>query len=112
MGSALGERLDSIKRNGGVKGRDIAQIMDTTPQTVSRWQTGAVEPHTAKLQLLLAFEWLTDQLREFYTPADARVWLFSPHRLLGGESPADRIRHGDIEDVQALINQLRDGAFV
>ncbi|MGH3968988.1 MAG: antitoxin Xre/MbcA/ParS toxin-binding domain-containing protein [Mycobacterium sp.] len=40
------------------------------------------------------------------------MWLFSPHRLLGGERPADRIAHGDADAVLALIDQLRDGAYM
>jgi Protein of unknown function (DUF2384) len=40
------------------------------------------------------------------------MWLFAPRRLLGGERPADRIQQGKLDDVLALIAQLRDGAFV
>lgn len=112
MASAVAARLDSIKANAGVQSREIAQLLDTTPQTISRWQLGKVDPHSVKLQQLLTLEWLTDQLREFYDPEEARLWLFSRHRLLSGESPADRIQAGRADDVLALIDQLRDGAFV
>lgn len=112
MASAVAARLDSIKAHAGVQSREIAQLLDTTPQTISRWQQGRVDPHSAKLQQLLTLEWLADQLSEFYEPDDARLWLFSRHRLLGGDSPADRIKDGRAEDVLALIEQLRDGAFV
>jgi len=109
---AVAARLDSIKANGGVLSREIAQLLDTTPQTVSRWQQGHVDPQPSKLQQLLALEWLADQLHEFYPPDEARLWLFSRHRLLGGETPADRIQAGKSQDVLALIDQLRDGAFI
>lgn len=112
MASAVAARLDSIKANAGVQSREIAQLLDTTPQTISRWQQGHVDPHAAKLQQLLTLEWLTDQLREFYEPDEARLWLFSRHRLLGGETPADRIQSGHADEVLALIDQLRDGAYV
>lgn len=112
MPGAVAARLDSIKAHAGVRGRDIAQLLDTTPQTVSRWQQGRVDPQPTKLQQLLALEWLVDQLGEFYAPAEAKLWLFSPHRLLGGATPAVRIQEGKAQDVLALIDQLRDGAFV
>jgi len=112
MPGAVAARLDSIKSHAGVRSREIAQLLDTTPQTISRWQQGHVDPHAAKLQQLLALEWLADQLHEFYEPAEARLWLFSRHRLLGGETPADRIQAGRADDVLALIDQLRDGAFI
>ena len=102
MPGAVAARLDSIKASAGVRSREIAQLLDTTPQTVSRWQQGHVDPQPTKLTQLLALEWLASQLHEFYEPEEARLWLFSRHRLLGGKS----------QDVLALIEQLRDGAFV
>jgi len=112
VASALAIRLDSIRDNGGIKSREVAQLLDTTPQTVSRWQTGKVEPQRGHLERLLAMEILIGELAEFYTPPEARLWLFSPHRLLGGERAADRIQQGKVDDVLALIAQMRDGAFV
>jgi len=112
MTSAVAHRLDSIKDRAGVRSREIAELLDTTPQTVSRWQQGRVDPHPAKLHQLLALEWLATQLAEFYEPGDARLWLYSPHKLLGGKQPAELIADGDIESVLTLIDQLRDGAYV
>jgi transcriptional regulator with XRE-family HTH domain len=112
MPGAVAARIDAIKEHAGVRSREIAQLLDTTPQTVSRWQQGHVDPQPTKLQQLLTLEWLASQLGEFFAPDEARLWLFSPHRLLAGQSPADRIQSGQAQDVLALIDQLRDGAFV
>lgn len=112
MASAVASRLDSIRDRGGIKSREVAQLLDTTPQTVSRWRTGRVEPQPDRLQRLLTLEWLVGELAELYEPQEARLWLFAPHRLLAGERPADRIQQGKPDDVLALIAQLRDGAFV
>lgn len=112
MTSAVGSRLASIKSSAGIRSREIAELLDTTPQTVSRWQQGRVDPHPAKLHQLLALEWLSTQLAEFYDPDNARLWLYSPHKLLEGRRPAELIAQGDIDAVLALIDQLRDGAYV
>jgi hypothetical protein len=56
-------------------------------------------------------EWIVGELAEFYEADEARLWLFTPHRLLGGETPAQRIQNDKIDDVQALLAQLRDGAY-
>ena len=112
MASAVANRLDSIRDRGGIKSREVAQLLDTTPQTVSRWRTGKVEPQPDRLQRLLTLEWLLAELAEFYEPDEAHLWLFAPHRLLGGERPASRIQQGKLDDVLALIAQLRDGAYV
>lgn len=112
MSLAVAERLDIIRERGGIHSREVAQLLDTTPQTISRWRTGKSSPQPDGLQKLLTLEWLIGELAGFYDPDQARLWLFAPHRLLGGERPADRIQRGQLEDVLALISQLSDGAFV
>jgi transcriptional regulator with XRE-family HTH domain len=114
MSQALASKLDEMKEKGGVRSRDIAQLLDTTPQTVSRWQTGKTEPRGDQLRKLLSLEWLLGQLAELYTPDESKLWLFSPHRLLDGESPAERIQSrgmDGVDDVLALISQIKEGAF-
>ena len=78
MASAVATRLDAIRDRGGIKSREVAELLDTTPQTVSRWRSGKVEPHSERLHRLLALEWLIGELAEFYPPDEARLWLFSP----------------------------------
>ena len=112
MSAALANRLERIRELGGIKGREIAQLMDTTPETVSRWNTGKIEPQPGRLEKLLMLEWMIDELAEFYAPDEARLWLFSPNRMLGGSRPVDHIQKGRIDEVRALIAQLRDGAYV
>lgn len=108
----VASRLCSIKAKSGMRGREVATLVGATPQTVSRWQQGRVEPQSSHLTRLLTLEWLVSQLAEFYDPAEARLWLLSPHALLGGSRPADRIKAGQTEDVLALIEQLKSGAYV
>lgn len=109
--TALARKLDLIEEGAGVRGREIAQLLGTTPQTVSRWRTGKAEPQRRSLDRLLALAWLAEELAEFYSADEARLWLFSPHRLLGGKRPADRVEQGRIDDVLALVAQLRDGSY-
>lgn len=111
MASALAERINRIKELAGITGRDVAQLLDTTPETVSRWTTGRVDPQRERLQRLLELEFFLSELSEFYSASEARMWLFAPHKLLGGDTPADRIQAGDTETVFALIDQLRSGAY-
>ena len=92
--------------------QEVAQLLGITPETVSRWNTGKGEPRRGSLQRLLTLVWLIEQLSEFYAPGEARLWLFAPHRLLDGDRPADRIQEGKLDDVLALIDQLRSGAYV
>lgn len=109
--TAVARRLDAIRNEAGVQGREIAQLLGTTPQTVSRWRTGKAEPQRRSLDRLLALAWLAEELADFYPPDEVRLWLFSPHRLLGSQRPADRIEEDRVDDVLALIAQLRDGSY-
>jgi transcriptional regulator with XRE-family HTH domain len=112
MASAVASRIDSIRAHGGIRAREVADLLDTSTQTVWRWQAGKAEPQPDRLQRLLTLEWLVSQLSEFYSPDEAKLWLFSPHKLLEGQRPADRIRESRVDDVLALIAQLRDGAYI
>lgn len=55
--------------------------------------------------------WLAEELAAFYPPDEAPLWLSSPHWLLEGQSPADRIDEDRVDDVLALIAHLRDGSY-
>ncbi len=112
MSVALSNKLDYIRDSSGLKSAEVATILGTTPQTVSRWQQGKAEPQSNRLQLLLSLAWISERLSEFYPPDEARMWLYTHQRLLGGARPVDRIQAGAIEEVLALIDQLQSGAFV
>jgi transcriptional regulator with XRE-family HTH domain len=111
MSNAIAERLDGIQRVAGFTGREVAQLLRTTPETVSRWRGGRSEPQPKLRDGLLQLEWLVGELAELYQPQEAHLWLFSPHKQLKGERPVDLIERGETEPVLQIISQLKDGAF-
>lgn len=112
MPNAVANRLDSIQEHSGISGRDVAQLLSTTPQTVSRWRTGQASPQPRLLERLLTLEWLTSQLADYYCADEAKLWLFSPHRQIGGARPADLIAEQRTDDVLRLIDQLDSAAYI
>lgn len=112
MAGAVAAKLDSITTKAGIRGIDVARLVGATPQTVSRWRHGRVSPQAGHLRRLVTLEWLASELAELYDPGDAAVWLRSPHRLLKGASPARRIEEDRTDEVLALIDQLKSGAYV
>jgi len=112
MSAALAHKIDNIRRGAAVSNRDIAELLDTTPETVSRWVNGKAEPRRESLQRLLELDFFIAELAEFFEPAEAHIWLLSPNELLNGVAPADRIKEGRTDDVFALLDQLRSGAYV
>jgi uncharacterized protein (DUF2384 family) len=51
------------------------------------------------------------QLADVYTEEGVDVWLFAPHRLLGGERPIDLLET-EPHRVLQVVHQLLDGAYV
>jgi transcriptional regulator with XRE-family HTH domain len=111
MSGAIAERLDAISRRANIKKREVAELLSTTPETVSRWRTGRVDPQSAHRDLLLQLDWLVSELSELYDPPQANVWLFSPNKTLAGRRPVDLIKEKKIDDVLRVIALLKDGAF-
>lgn len=112
MSNAIALRLKEIQTKAGVTAKEVSRLLNATPETVSRWNTGKTEPHSKSRDELLRLEWLVSELAELYPPQDAKLWLFSPHKSLKGESPADAIANGRMEQVLTIIAQLKDGAYI
>jgi len=108
----IARKLESIHRKSPMRSVDVANLLGTRPETVSRWNQGRAFPRPDAQKLLLDLEYIADQLSDFYEPADVRLWLFSRRKLLGGEVPAELIQRGRASDVIRVIDQLRDGVFV
>lgn len=54
---------------------------------------------------------MLEQLYEVYKPEGVGLWLKGRKRSLGGRSPIQAIRDGDVDKVAAQIDQLVTGAF-
>lgn len=76
----------------------------------SQRQDAFPRPHAEKQ--LLALEYIIDQLSDIYEPQEARLWLYSPQRLLEDKSPAELFQQGRAQDVILVVNQLRDSVHL
>ena len=112
VSSAIARRLGSISAKGAMRHVEVANLLGTRPETVSRWNQGHAYPHARTEKTLLELEFIVDQLSDFYEPNEARQWIFAPQKLLRGQSPAELIQAGRIDEVRRLVNQLRDGVYV
>lgn len=109
--SAVAKLLDDLRERGGLKGMDVANIADVSPATVSRWTAGKAFPHPRTQLLISDLRYIVDRLAEFYAPEEARIWLYSKHRLLGGERAIDLIHDGRADQVLAVIESLDEGTY-
>jgi Protein of unknown function (DUF2384) len=112
MSSAVARKLDSLRERGALRNIEVANLLGTRPETVSRWNQGHAYPHATKEKILLELEYIVDQLSDFYEPNEARLWIFSPQKHLAGDSPAELIQNGRIDEVRRLVDQLRDSVYL
>jgi transcriptional regulator with XRE-family HTH domain len=110
--NAIARRLHAIEQKGAMRSVDVANLLGTRPETVSRWNNGKAFPRPDAEKLLLDLEYIVDQLSDFYEPKEARLWVFSRQKLLDGATPAELIQKGNAASVIEVINQLREGVHV
>jgi transcriptional regulator with XRE-family HTH domain len=110
--NAIARRLSAIEEKASMRSSDIANVLNVRPETVSRWNQGKAFPHPSTEKQILELDFIVDQLSDFYTPDEARLWLFSRQKLLNGRVPAEIIQSGNIDDVLGAVNQMREGVFL
>jgi transcriptional regulator with XRE-family HTH domain len=112
MTTAVSRILDDLRSRGGLQGKDIANIVDVSTATVSRWSNGNGTP-TLRTQTVIAdLRYVVDRLSDFYTADETRLWLHTRHALLNGERAIDLINADRTEEVLAVIDRLDAGAYV
>lgn len=110
--NAIARRLEAIQTKGAMRSADVANVLNVRPETVSRWNQGKAFPHPDTEKLLLELEFIIDKLSDIYEPRDARLWIFARQRLLEDRVPAELIQQGKVDEVLAVVNELRDGVFI
>lgn len=112
MTGAVARRLESIHEKGALSFSELAELLRTTPETVSRWRQGHRDPRPSAEKELLQLDFFIEQLSELYDPPEARQFLYSPQKLLNGQTPAELIIQGKMGDVHRLVNQVRDADYL
>jgi transcriptional regulator with XRE-family HTH domain len=112
MSNAVARILDNLKDQGGLKGSDIANIMDVSAPTVSRWSTGRAMPPLHTQTVIAELRYVVERLSDYYTPDETRLWLHARHPLLEDQRAIDLIANGRTEDVLAAIERLDAAVYV
>ena len=111
MSAAVQKILEHLRDDGGLLGKDIANIVAVSPATVSRWTGGKATPDLKTQTMIAGLRYVVDRLGDFYTPEETRLWLHASHPMLGGERAIDLIRDGRTEEVLSVIESLDAGAY-
>ena len=110
--TAVSQLVADLKRYGGLKGRDIANILGVSPPTVTRWSQGEASPTIDKQTAMAQLRWVAQRLSDFYEPDEARLWLQSHHPQLQGARPYDLIVEGRTPEVLEVIERLDSGVYL
>lgn len=111
MSTAVSRILDHLREDGGLQGKDIANIVAVSPATVSRWSSGKAMPDLRTQTVIAELRYVVDRLADFYTPDETRLWLHTRHPMLGSERAIDLINNGRTEQVLAVVEALDSGAY-
>lgn len=109
--SALVEKVSGAINSLGLTDDEVGAIVDASGRSVARWAAGEVIPQRLNKQRLLELAYVADALAEVLPRDHANVWLFTPHRRLDHQKPADLIQQGQYREVLNLIEAMADGVF-
>ena len=110
--TAVSRLVAELKEIGGLKGRDIANILGVSPPTVSRWSQGQGGPTIDRQTIIAELRWVAERLSDFYEPDEVRLWLQSPHPQLHGKRPYDLVNEGRTNEVLEVIERLDSGVYL
>jgi uncharacterized protein (DUF2384 family) len=91
---ALAEKVAAARDNLRLTDDEVGSMVDASGRSVARWAAGEVVPQRLNKQRLLELAYVADALAEVVPRDHANVWLFTPHRRLDHEKPADLIQQG------------------
>lgn len=115
MATTLGfhQTIEELLHGFGLTVREFAQPLGVSERTVERWLAGETLPQHDARRRLAELRLLYAHLAEtFETPEAIPLWLHGKSRYLGGLTPADAIRVGRIDRVEAALDALDSGTFV
>jgi DNA-binding XRE family transcriptional regulator len=112
MSTAVARILDDLRDRGGLQNKDIANIVDVSTATVSRWSQGKATPELRTQTVISDLRYVVERLRDFYTPDETRLWLHARHPLLNGERAIDLIYGNRTEEVLAAIERMDAGGYL
>ena len=107
------QALDVLQKGMGLSEEQLAEVLGASRRTVQRWRAGTAYPQQLARQRLAELLRLQRRVRETFKGRDAvRRWFHSESRYLGGMTPAEAIRVGRLDRVEAALEALDSGVFV
>ena len=107
------QALDTLETELGIPEEDLAQALNSSGRSLQRWRAGSAHPQQLARQRLAELLRLHERVREAFEGQNAvRLWVHSHSRYLSGITPAEAIRAGRLDRVEAALEALDSGAFL
>ena len=110
--TAVVRNLEDLYKHGGLKGTDIANFVNVSRPTVSRWSSGISTPPIRTQTIIADLRYVVDRLSDLYAPDEIRLWLYAKQPLLNHQRAVDLILDDRSEEVLTLIERLDAGAYL
>ncbi len=112
MQGAVTRFLDDLQTGGGLTGSDIANVVDVSKATVSRWRTGHFKPQPRHELILADLHYVVGRLNDYYSADEIRSWLYARHPQLNGERAIDLIHDDRTIEVLKVVDRLDNDVFL
>ena len=107
------QAIQLLEADLGLSAKDLTGALSVDRKTLDRWVSSETYPQREARKRLIALLALRDHLAESFENLEgAREWLNAPARYLGGITPAEALRTGRMDRVEAALEVLESGIFV
>ena len=107
------QAVQRLESDLGLTTKDLASSLNVDPRTLDRWLSGETYPQRETRRRLIELLTLSQRLCEaFEGPEGAHEWMHASSRYLGGITPAEALRTGRLDRVEAAFEVLESGIFV
>jgi uncharacterized protein (DUF2384 family) len=110
----LSAQICELEKALGISRDTLALALSVNPRTVDRWcaEDGTFPQKEQRRRLDELDELRTHLYQTFSSAETAQLWMHTDSPYLGGMKPADALRAGRIDRVEAALVALDYGAFV
>ena len=107
------QALNRLESDLGLTPKDLIGALSVDRRTIDRWLSAETYPQREARRRLVELLALSQRLCDaFEGPDGAREWLHAASRYLGGITPAEALRTGRLDRVEAAFEVLESGIFV
>jgi transcriptional regulator with XRE-family HTH domain len=106
------QALDSLQTGLGLSDEDLAGALGISARTLQRWRANTAYPQQVARRRLAALLSLQERVKGAFKSTDVQRWSHAESRYLGGITPAEAIRAGRVDRVEAALEALDSGIFL